>query len=162
MRLDIRDLVKGFLLGAIILVAANPSPAYAHSSTYWFDPLPWDDHTAIPMRIDASIPGSSGSSFEDRIHDGAARWNALCCAGNFSWADAGNGDRADTDPCDWRDTQYDYWVFFGEVGVAGAAASNLHCTVYHQQQDFTDLHSGRLRFDDDVTWHTADTEPTSG
>jgi hypothetical protein len=144
------------LVGAAIIIAFLPSSALAHDSYYWFNPIGWDNHADIDYKIDASIPGSAGSAFEDRIHSSVGRWNSQCCIGTFHFDDVGNGDRAFNDPCNWKEDATDVWVFHAEIGIPGVVGENFHCTVYHQQQDYTDIHSGRVTFDEDYTWYTGD------
>ena len=38
-----RDLLTGFIVGWLIVAFSWPSPARAHNSTYWFNPLSWDN-----------------------------------------------------------------------------------------------------------------------
>jgi hypothetical protein len=161
-RLDPMEIVHGFLL-AVLIVASTPTIAQAHSATYWFDPLGWDIHDA-DYRIDDSIPGANGSEFENRVHDGADRWNSLCCVGTFVFDDTGNGSETWTDgPCAWQADATDMWVFYNNMFPATMVGEMFRCEVFDQQQEVTRIKSARLTFDTLVgtgsSWHTADTEP---
>lgn len=157
-RREALGVVHGFVL-AVLLMVGLPSPALAHDATYWFNPLRWDN-LDVDYKIDASIPGTGGSSFEDRIHDAKASWNSQCCVGAFAFDDIGNGDQGWIGPCSWSTDATDVWVFH-HGGIGGATGETVRCEVLDQQQQVTTIRSARLTFGAvaPYAWYTGTGEP---
>jgi hypothetical protein len=61
----------------------------------------------VDYKIEDSIPGANGSAFENRVHDAAAKWNAICCVAGFLYVDAGNDGHAWGNACGWEDAATD-------------------------------------------------------
>ncbi len=115
----------------------------------------WDNHQDIDYKIDASIPGSNGSAFETRIHNGADEWNAVTGVNGFTFDDDGNGDVGFTGPCSWEDTAaVDIWVFYEPISQSGAAGLTLRCEVYDLGLDVFIVEAARIQFDPEFTWYT--------
>ena len=136
----------------------TPASASAHDAHQWFDPLAWDT-LDVDYRIDDSIPGSGGSMFEDRIHDGASEWNVVGGVGGFDFDDSGNGNRSYAQPCNWEDDAIDIWVFQQDIG---STAQMLQCEIYRPGQDITVIESARVVFDTDGPWYKGTGNVTAG
>jgi hypothetical protein len=146
----------------LIQVAILPSPALAHNSGYWFDPVSWDSPGDIDYKIDDSIPGPDGSAFEDRIQSSIGRWKNQSCIGSIAFVDAGNGNHAWGPSCDWEAATTDISIFYHDIAGTGTGGTEMACVIFHPQQGISFIHSDRIAFGVDPTWYTGTEDPPNG
>jgi len=148
----IRDFMIGLMTSVWFVLALVPAVS-AHDPGTWFDLIGWDNHHDIDYKIDDSIPGSNGSNFEDRIHDGADHWNAVTGVDGFTFDDNGNDSTGWVDACNWEDLgPVDIRVFYRDL-TNGIPGQTQRCERYDFGLDVYYITAARVAFNSDETWY---------
>jgi hypothetical protein len=135
-----------FLIGMALPMLMFPTSAVAHIPSD-YNAKKWNDadmSSGITVSPDDSLPGGLAGAWFDRVQNGYASWNALCCVGTFNFF-SGTSVVTRTWGAVCNDNP-EVVVYFRNIGGLGLT-----------QACFTD--NGRIRqvetaFDSDRPWYT--------